>query len=141
MGKLACGSTRRAKWYFALQTARPTATRPCDTGMTAADLQQHLTTWNWRCDAGCANAMTTPSFAECAAHSSPLSASRASVCLETIRSLQVGALQNPIQVDEVFRICAPRDCQHFVGADVLQTVQPDVADFARGAKVNRHILD
>jgi hypothetical protein len=39
---------------------RPTATLPCDTDMTAADLQQHLTTWNWRSDAGCANAMTPP---------------------------------------------------------------------------------
>jgi len=47
---------------------RPTATLPCDTDRTAADLQQHLTTWTWRSDAGCANAMTPPSFAERVAH-------------------------------------------------------------------------
>ena len=47
---------------------RPTNIPSCDTDMTAADLQQHLTTWNWRSDAGCANAMTTPSFAERVAH-------------------------------------------------------------------------
>jgi hypothetical protein len=47
---------------------RPIATLPCDTDMTAADLQQHMTTWNWRSDAGCANAMTPPSFAERVTH-------------------------------------------------------------------------